>query len=313
MSTKPLTNVTRALIGVLLCLLASGCVTSQPERFPDTDIVYEAGLPSKPQVGYINADGSNSQALATDTYVAKPVWSADGKTLYVLQWSGTGVETGYISTWREGKARHVCKNYWAVTAIGAIIAEADSTRAVVNNAGYQLLLVDLERCLELKKYVDVTNDKGKNIMGGSLSSDGKRLLYAEVSDRQSSHTKYTLKILDIDTGGTSEVGEGTNPAWSPDAKWITYIKLDGIYVMASDGSQPRRLIEYNSAEELFPNNFASGSPSPRWSPDGKWVIYHRCAGVCKYLTDSSIFKVEVATGKETKIVEGGAYPFWRSR
>ena len=310
MPTKLLPNATCIFIAMTICFLIAGCASTLPEKFPDTEIVYETGVPNTSKIGFINADGSSNLVLATDIYVARPIWSADGQTLYVLQWNGPG---GDLSIWREGRTRHICENYPAVDTIGGVISEAGSTKAVIDNAGKQITLIDLERCSEIKKYVNFAMDQEKGVRGVSLSSDKTRIVYAEISERRSPSPKYSIKIMILGKGETLEIGEGINPTWSPDDKWIAYTKLDGIYVMASDGSQSHRLVEYDAASEPFKHEFAVHPPSPRWSPDGKWLIYHRCASICQYLTDSSIFKVEIATGTEAKIVDGGAYPFWRSR
>lgn len=71
----------------------------------------------------------------------------------------------------------------------------------------------------------------------------------------------------------------SNPRWSPDGKWLAYVKSsDGaqegsyfelspdrnsdIYVVAAEGGAPRQLT----------TNPGSDS-NPQWSPDGKWLAY----------------------------------------
>jgi hypothetical protein len=314
MYTKPLTNVTCVFTSMLICLLIAGCAPPQPAKFPDTDIVYEVILWNDPRIGFVNADGSDNSVLTTDTFVSKPTWAADGKTLYVLKWMGVGgVGDGAISIWHEGKARHVCEDYPFVNTVSTIISETGSTRAVIDNGGKQLLLFDLERCKELKRYVDFAEDPSRDVRGVSLSSDQTRIVYTEISERQSPQPKYRIKIMDLGTEGVVEIGEGINPAWSPDDSRIAYTKLDGIYVMASDGSQPHRLVEYDATSDIDEHRFYPTPPAPHWSPDGRWLIYHKITSASRDRTDYGIFKVEVASSTEIKIVDGGAYPFWRAR
>jgi hypothetical protein len=315
MFTKPLTNVVCVFTSTLVCLLIAGCAPPQPAKFPDTDIVYQAGVLNDPKIGFVNADGSDNLVLTTDMFVSRPAWSADGKTLYVLEWMGLGIGRGAISIWHEGKARHVCDNY-VVDTMSTIISEAGSIRAIVDNGGKRLVLFDLEHCKELKRYVDFAEDPSRDVRGVSLSSDKARIVYAEVSERQSPQPKYSIKIMDLGTGDVVGIGEGINPAWSPDDSWIAYTKLDGIYVMASDGSQPRRLVEYDATLDIDEYLFTSSSPAPRWSPDGRWLIYHKCVEACQSfqeLPHYNVFKVEVSSGTEVKIANEGIYPFWRSR
>jgi len=308
MFTKLSISVEKVFTTVLACLLTAGCVSSQ--KFPDTDIVYQTGTPNSPQIGFVNADGSNNVVMKVDSYSAKPVWSVDGKTLYALRWSGAGVSSGYISAWQEGRVIHVCQNWRAIASIGGIILKADSIQAVVDNAGYQLLLIDLDHCREVKRYVDTGQDQSRGVWGVSLSLDGKHILYAEEFDRQSISPQYSIKIMDLDTEGTIEIGEGVNPIWSPDNKFIAYARFDGIYVMASNGSQNRRIVTYDASDGTGNRIISPREPSPRWSSDGRWLVYHKCV---QFQLACSIFKTEVATDKEVKIVDDGLYPFWRSR
>ncbi|HMB23559.1 MAG TPA: hypothetical protein VKP08_12035 [Anaerolineales bacterium] len=52
-----------------------------------------------------------------------------------------------------------------------------------------------------------------------------------------------------------------------------------------------------------------------WSPDGKWLVYHKWVGT-DYNTgtdpsSNAIYKLNIKTGEEIKILDGGIYPYWR--
>ncbi|WP_425861192.1 TolB family protein [Arthrobacter sp. TWP1-1] len=102
------------------------------------------------------------------------------------------------------------------------------------------------------------------------SPDGKRIAF-DFSDETGVH------IATIDPDGknrrnlTTAVGVQEIPKWSPDGKWITYNAFAfgddpftvGIWVMRSDGSNPRQLTD------------GAIDVEPVFSPDGKTIAFGR--------------------------------------
>jgi TolB protein len=74
-----------------------------------------------------------------------------------------------------------------------------------------------------------------------------------------------FEVVRIDvTGGeernlTNTPGDDKWPAWSPDGKQIAYISDDDVFVMATDGSNPRNV---SRTTGLYENH-------PTWTPDGR--------------------------------------------
>ena len=114
--------------------------------------------------------------------------------------------------------------------------------------------------------------------------------------------------MHTDTEKVTEVLEGGyNPSLSPDEKKIAYVGSNGIYIANADGTGKKLLVPISISYELYKGL----DPHPFWSPDGTTLIYHKCHNtVCKDVTDFSIYKVNVNTGDEVKIVDGGLYPVW---
>ena len=61
-----------------------------------------------------------------------------------------------------------------------------------------------------------------------------------------------------------------SPSWSPDGQHIAFVSLRGasdIYVMGSDGSNPRRLTDRHLTDP------SADYKSPSWSPDGQYIAF----------------------------------------
>ena len=71
---------------------------------------------------------------------------------------------------------------------------------------------------------------------------------------------------------TEDSADDTSPAWSPDGSRIAFVRYDnsredGIYTMASDGSDLRWVLRFRSIEDPHERS------GPMWSPDGKKLAF----------------------------------------
>jgi Tol biopolymer transport system component len=86
--------------------------------------------------------------------------------------------------------------------------------------------------------------------------------------------------------------------------------MDGaLYLMKADGSEQKLLVK----KLFWDSNHKDNTVQPEWSPDSKWLVYHRCVGRTSPISNCTIYKVNIETGIEVKLAEGGMFPSWRNR
>lgn len=120
--------------------------------------------------------------------------------------------------------------------------------------------------------------------GGEVGSpDGTRFAYL-------SGNSDSMLIVDLTTGAEIDVGEGSNPVWSPDGRLIVYevtgddghrILESQLFVIRADGTDRQRL--------TFDDDLILTNPS--WSPDGRYIAAGTDGG------DIRLFRVTVSTNQ----------------
>jgi WD40-like Beta Propeller Repeat len=97
--------------------------------------------------------------------------------------------------------------------------------------------------------------QGDHLAPLSLSADGRWIVYADThwirvvpTDGSRPPTTIITSLLDV----------VTTPTWSPDGKWIAYVKGERVYTAGANGQNRARL--------------AAGYAAA-WSPDGRWIAY----------------------------------------
>ncbi len=79
-----------------------------------------------------------------------------------------------------------------------------------------------------------------------------------------------IYVYDLPSGELRPLTTGFDPAISPDGSQVTFTRLgggNGVYVIDRDGGDERKIF---GERELL--------RSPKWSPDGKWIVFSRFDG-----------------------------------
>ena len=154
-----------------------------------------------------------------------------------------------------------------------------------------------------------------------VSPDGSQVLYVRRdADWEENRSISHIYRVNADGSGTRQLTYGkegqSNPSWSPDGGIVAFTadREDAggtqIYLLDLAGGEARRLTDHPTSVQ-----------SPSWSPDGRWIYFlaedpeteeekeEEAAGDDVYAFDENykqehLWKVEVATGEESRITDG---------
>ncbi len=307
------------LVG-LACSVGAPKETRAPDSFPNTDLVFT----TSGGIGFVNADGSNEVDIDFSTQVpgvipgsepaviARPVITGDNHAIiakvstYISYWYMTN--GNLLVLWRPGEYPQFCLK-WGIQDMPLLTKDQNH------------ILIPTEQGTALYEIDNCGTDKEPvatyQTISGVFSPDLQYV--AEAGDINGDFDDRIITILNLKSGEERVLHPADFPAWSRDSQWLAYTGIDGIYVVnILKNTDPVRVVLYrNPAGDVDPtysNVNQLPPPEVSWSPDGKWLVYHRLT-VENYSNDLpsyySIFKVNIETGEEIKIIDGGMYPYWR--
>jgi len=176
-----------------------------------------------------------------------------------------------------------------------------SQKHIVFEKGGYIYLFDVATQKAEKLTITIANDQpyarhewkdaGKSIRDGSLSPNGKRVVFSARGELFSVPSRNGVTYNLTATPGVHE----RNAAWSPDGKYIAYISdATGefeIYLMNQDGSGEPVQLTKGSETYIF---------SLEWSPDSKKILYHTKKQELNY--------VDIETKKVTTVATSDRSP-----
>ena len=117
-------------------------------------------------------------------------------------------------------------------------------------------------------------------LGVCWSHDMSKLALNMDDERQGQNARFDLQILDLKTGATELIGDGTeafvdSQCWSPDDKQVIYTVNKPLGV---------RIVRLYDTQEKKSKDLARGGHAT-WSPDGNWIAFLYCPPSlrgCKY-------------------------------
>ena len=114
--------------------------------------------------------------------------------------------------------------------------------------------------------------------------------------------------INVATGETKTITEGTDPSWSPKGDWIAYIEFDDCKIIHSDGTGDRSVFEN---QHKWTNTWSIDAPIV-WSPDGEKLLLNQAKPDA---AGSRVIMVDLATGhavrisKNPEVVVSGWVPY----
>lgn len=321
-SMKTTLKINLLILCLIAAILLSGCIISHsnttgwPTTVPDGDILFQSQQQTLFELNFIDADGSNHQRLEVPQNFIKPVWSADGQIIYGLS-SPIGLfpyeDIGYPAYWnlKDGTLA-TCNTELPYYSQIAPSGNPDLPHEVILYNVSEIVTFDIDTCEQTGILVDFNQRPGVyGVSGFSYFAGTQELIYGRYTVPYPPSREYRLIKLNLQTNQEVKLAEGVNPAWSPDGSSIAYVGVDGLYLIGSDGSQPRQIIQTVFFDTNAVDSPDAYSPLLSWSPDGEWLAYHQCPDRLCRIGSIPVYVLNVFDRQQVEIFMGGKYPTWR--
>ena len=306
---------------LLFVATVGGCSVPLPD-LPDTDLVFQrypvVDYDESTVLGFINADGTGFEECdLVKESGGLPTWSLDGKQVF-YRWDPPGTMSSSVADSLVAVAgMHTCSRgsgLWGSGRPRAVPGRGNAVLTAVSKGQDPYMrevgLVDPITCEVIEVVYHFGYSEKIHLCDPVLSVDGLLALhFLDIYD--GTEAESTIVVIDLEAGEETEIGYGVGPSWSLDGQWLAYAARDGIYLARPDGSENHRVVDYDSYSLSVPvpsrgTVWRFWPPYPEWSPDGQWLVYHLWEN-----EQYNIHKLNLETGEDEVIFEGGLYPHWR--
>lgn len=113
-----------------------------------------------------------------------------------------------------------------------------------------------------------------NRLGFVMNIIGSQVLYIRgQADPKTGATPtkayYVTPVFFDYTALHGSLGQVSEPAWSPDGKWVVYTRTRGSSMYIYTAHYPVRVVE----QDIIRLTESNKESSPAWAPDGQWVVF----------------------------------------
>jgi Tol biopolymer transport system component len=276
---RPVRVVMFACLGVLLSCPAANSAGSGGESF-NAGIVWggAAGIYGA------NVDGSSIRRLVpsiADEH-SDPAWSPSGEALVFSARISDSVDLRILrpaagtlrllklrSRWtsprRARDVSYVLESTWAPDEQHLAVSDAWN----LLNSTIRVVSLHTGQMRPLTKPNDRLADSAP-----AWSPDGRTIAFVRqrVSERAGSGVP-VIFLIGRDGRGFHKFTRGSSPSWSPDGRHIVFAWGDSVYRIQADGRGRTRIARGLKAPQLADPAVPSAGLHPRWSPDGRKILY----------------------------------------
>jgi WD40 repeat protein len=106
-----------------------------------------------------------------------------------------------------------------------------------------------------------------------------RLLY--ITDLRGNNRQLTFSKEFVPCARERNLIDTWAPAWSPDGNTIAFTQCERLFIVSPTGNDLRQLTTPRYDSPPKPEMPVTSAYSPRWSPDGRWIVFIGEGAVCR--------------------------------